>query len=217
MALSIRFWAAIATALATAASVDCSSELLANAGWLGGFAASDGHQEAVFPTALVAALILVGLALTVALRASSGERARYHDSPLGPRILVAAATLVATFAVVVLMEAYEMRFGGLSAFDPRSVFVQHWAAVSIGYVLVATLVSRLVAFSLRAAVAAGKLAAHVLVRFLGADRSAPAAVACGFDAFGTRIVHRPLVVALGALALRAPPASQLLRQPQLLT
>jgi hypothetical protein len=214
--LFIRYWAAIVTALATAALVDWSSELLANAGWLGGLAASDGHQEAVLPVAVLAALVAVALGLTVALRAGKGEQTRYRESSAGNRIAVAFATLAATFIVITLMEAYEMRFGGLSALDPRSVFVEHWPAVLIGYLAVSTIVSRVVGLILGVAVAAGKLAAHAIVAFLRVERRAHIALPRGDDSFGTRILHRALVLELGALALRAPPPLQLLTQQQLL-
>ncbi|HTA38525.1 MAG TPA: hypothetical protein VK760_05595, partial [Candidatus Acidoferrales bacterium] len=149
----IRYWAAIVTALATAALVDFSSELLANAGWLGGLAAPDGHQEAVLPVAVLAALVAIGLGLTVALRAGRGEQLRYRDVSTGRRILMAIAGVAAVFAVITLMEAYEMRFGGLSALDPRSVFVEHWPAVLIGYAAIATIVGAIVNALLRIAVA----------------------------------------------------------------
>lgn len=213
----IRYWAAIATALATAALVDWSSELLANAGWLGGLAASDGHQEGVFPIAVLAALVAVGLGITVALRASRGDRTRYHDCSMRSRVWTALATLALTFAVIALMEAYEMRFGELSAFDPRSVFAEHWPAVLAGYVGVATIVGRLVTFVLGAAVAAGTLAAHAVVRFLRVDRRRVVAASYNDDSFAARTLHRPLVLALGSLALRAPPPLQLLQLRQLLT
>jgi hypothetical protein len=215
--LVIRYWAAIVTALATAALVDWSSELLANAGWLGGIASSDGHQEGVLPIAVLAALVAVGLGITVALRASRGDRIRYRDCSTGTRVWTVLATLAATFAVIALMEAYEMRFGGLSAFDPRSVFAEHWPAVLAGYTVVATIVGRLVTFVLGAAVAAGTLAAHVLVGFLRVDRRRVASAPRHYDSFGTHIPHHPLVLALGSLALRAPPPLRLLYLRQLLT
>jgi hypothetical protein len=215
--LSIRYWAAIATALATAALVDCSSELLANAGWLGGVAAHDAHQEAVLPVALLAALVVFGLLFAVALCAGRGDRLRYNDWPAGRRTVTALATVAATFAVILLMEAYEMRYGELSALDPRSVFVEHFQAVLIGYAFVATIVGRLVSFALGAAAAAGRLAAHVLVAFLCIDRSDCAEASCDGHAFGTEIVHRPLLLALGAIGLRAPPVRQLFHLQQLPT
>jgi hypothetical protein len=215
--LLIRYWAAIATALATAALVDFSSELLANAGWLGALSTPDGHQEAVLPVALLAALFAVALGLTVALRAGKGEQTRYRESSAGNRVAVAIATLAATFLVITLMEGYEMRFGGLSALDPRSVFVEHWPAVAIGYVVVATIVGSLVGIILGVAAAAGKLAAGAIAAFLRIDRHARVATPRGSDSFGTRILQRPLVLELGALTLRAPPPLQLLTQQQLLT
>jgi hypothetical protein len=215
--LFIRYWAAIATALATAALVDWSSEVLANAGWLGGLAAPDGHQETVLPVTVLATLVAVALGLTVALRAGKGEQTRYRQSSAGNRVAVATATLAATFLVITLMEADEMRFGGLSAFDPRSVFVEHWPAVAVGYVLVATIVGRLVGIILGVAVTAGKLAAYAIVAFLRVDRRTRAAIPTGVDSFGTRILHRPMQLEFGALALRAPPPLQLLQPKQLLT
>jgi hypothetical protein len=216
-ALFIRYWAAIVTVLATAALVDWSSELLANAGWLGGLAASDGHQEAVLPVAVLAALVAVALGLTVALRAGKGEQTRYRKFGAVHRVAMLVAALAATFIIITLMEAYEMRFGELSALDPRSVFAEHWPAVSIGYVVVATMVGAVVNALLGVAVAAGTLAAHAIVAFLHVDRRIRVATRRGDDSFGTRILHRPLVLELGALALRAPPPLQLLHPQQLLT
>ncbi len=216
-ALHIRYWAAIATALATGAFVDFSSELLANAGWLGGLSTPDGHQEGVLPVAVLAGLVAVALGLTVALRAGRGEQMRYRESSAANRVAVAVATLAATFVVITLMEAYEMRFGGLPALDPRSVFVEHWPAVALGYVLVATIAGRLLSIVLGVAAAAGKLAACAIVAFSRVDRSARAAAPRGNDSFGTRVLRRALVLELGALALRAPPPLQLLARQQLLT
>ncbi len=213
----IRYWAAIATAFATAALVDRSSEFLANAGWLGGAVGFDSHQEGVLPVALLAALVAVGLGITVALRAGRGELTRYEEFSAGHRLALAITTLAATFIIITLMEAWETQFGGLSAFDPRSVFVEHWPAVFIGYFAVATVASQAINAILRVASAAGKLAAHVLVRFLCVDRRGRTAAVHSDDSFGTRTAHRPLVVELGALALRAPPPVQLLLPQQLLT
>jgi hypothetical protein len=197
--------------------VDFSSELLANAGWLGGGDALDSHQEGVLPVAILGALVIVGLVITLALRAGRGDRTRYNEWSGGQRVLVAIVSLVATFVVIVLMEAYEMRFGEVSALDPRSVFAEHWPAVLIGYAIVSIVVGRIVAFALGVAVAAGELAAHAIVRFLHRDRAPRATRRCDGDAFGTRIVHRPLVIARGKIGLRGPPAGQLLPRLQLLT
>jgi hypothetical protein len=197
--------------------VDFSSELLANAGWLGGLSTPDGHQEGVLPVAVLAALVLVGLGLSVALRAGRGEQIRYRESSAASRVALVVATLASTFVVIALMEAYEMRFGGLSALDPRSVFVEHWPAVALGYIVVATIAGNLIRTLLGVAVAAGRCAACAIVAFLRVDRRVRAAMPHGSDSFGTRCLHRPLVLERGALALRAPPPLQLLGQQQLLT
>jgi hypothetical protein len=214
--LAIRYWAAIVTALATAALVDFSSELLANAGWLGS-GASDGHQEGVLPVVMLAALIAVGLGITVALRAGRGEQTRYRDVAVGGRILMAVAGLAVAFIIIAMMEAYEIRFGGLSALDPRSVFAEHWPAVTIGYVVIASLVSAAVNALLRVAVAAGKFAAHVVVAFLRLERRTCAALLRSLDSLGKRILYRALPLERGALAPRAPPPLQLLHPQQLVT
>ena len=57
----------------------------------------DGHQEAVLPIALLAALVAVALGLTVALRTGKGEETRYRESTAGNRIAVAVATLALDF------------------------------------------------------------------------------------------------------------------------
>ncbi len=171
----------------------------------------------MLPVVVLAALVAVALGLTVALRAGRGEQIRYRESTARNRVVVTIATLALTFALIALMEAYEMQFGELSALDPRSVFVEHWPAVLIGYVVVAAIVGCLVSLILGAAAAAGTLAAHVLVRFLRVDRRTRAAIPRADGSFGIRILHRPLVLELGALTLRAPPPLQLLRPQQLLT
>ena len=206
-ALRIRYWAALAITLATAALVDWSSELLANAGWLGA-GVPDGYQEAVLPVALLAALAFFGLCVAVALCAGRGDRVRYEAGSWVDRVLVAVATLGATFAVIVLMEAYEMRFGGVSAFDPRSVFVEHAPAILIGYAIVATIVGRLVTLLLRAAAAAGCLAAHAIVRILRMDPRQRAATSRRDAGFAARVACRCPIIAFGAIALRAPPFGQ---------
>jgi hypothetical protein len=177
----------------------------------------DGHQEAVLPIALLAALVAVALGLTVALRTGKGEETRYRESTAGNRIAVAVATLALTFALIALMEAYEMQFGELSALDPRSVFVEHWPAVLIGYAVVSAIVGSVVSLILGVAAAAGKLAAHAIVRFLRVDQRTHGAMPRADDSIRTRILHRPLVLELGALSLRAPPPLQLLRPQQLFT
>ena len=171
----------------------------------------------MLPVALLAALIAIALGLTVALRAGRGEQMGYRDFPAGRRVLMAIAGVAAVFVIITLMEAYEMRFGGVSALDPRSVFVEHWPAVLIGYVAIAAIVGGVVSAILRAAIAAGKLAARVLGAFMRVDRHARAAMPrCG-DSFGTRSLYRPQVLERGALALRAPPPLQLLDLQQLLS
>jgi hypothetical protein len=193
--------------------VDWSSELLANAGWLGGVVSSDGHQEAVLPAALLAALVLLGLCVTIALRAGRGDRVRYDADSAAHRVAVGAATLVATFAAIAVMEAYETSFGGVSAFDARSVFVEHAPAIFAAYALVATVVGWLVTRCLNATVAAARLAVDVVVRFLRIDVRANAPASQRDASRRSCIVYGSAIVALGAIALRAPPGEQLsLRQ-----
>ncbi|HTA38513.1 MAG TPA: hypothetical protein VK760_05535, partial [Candidatus Acidoferrales bacterium] len=64
---------------------------------------------------------------------------------------------------------------------------------------------------------AGTLAAHALVAFLSVDRRAHAATAYRRNTLRACILHRPLVLERGALALRAPPPIQLLQLQQLFT
>jgi hypothetical protein len=196
--LSIRYWAALATALATAASVDVSAELLAH----------DSHQEGVLPVVVTASLVLLGLCLTIALRAGRGDLVRYDRPSLATRALLAAASVAVTFGIIGLMEAYEMRFGELSALDPRSVYVEHAPVVLIGYVVVGWLVGRLVSTCLRAAAEAGALAAVALGRFLRVERGIVKAVPRRDAGFGARVSCRCQIVSLGARALRAPPGGQ---------
>lgn len=209
--MRIRYWAALATALASAASIDWSSELLSNAGWLGGGASLDGHQESVVPVAVSAALVLFGLAVAIALRAGRGDRVRYEALSIGRRLAFAVLTLAGTFAIVTLMEACEMRFGGVSAFDPRSVFVEHAPAVFAGYAIVSALAGRLVAFCLRVAGDAGQMAAHAFGRFARVDRR-DAAPAHASVAPGARPVPRRRIATLATRPLRAPPVLQLFHE-----
>jgi len=205
--LRIRYWAAFATTLGTAAFVDWSSELLSNAGLLGGVALPDQHQEAVVPVALMAAMLSFGLAATIALRAVRGDRVHYEAGSLRERLLLGFATLAATLATIVLMEAFEMRFGGISAFDPRSVLAEHAPALLAGYALVSTLVGSVVDACLRLAEVGGALVADAAGRFHRCTKheSAPLRCEAGFDscgAFGTSLVT------LGSVALRAPPLAR---------
>ena len=203
---SIRLWAAAATALAAAAAADVLTEFLSNTGLLGGGAVRDVHQEAVVPVALLAAIVLLSLALAVALGARRASGFSSAPRSHSEAFCLAAGTFVATLAVVSLMEGYETRFGGAGAFDARAVFLVHAPAALAACAAAATLVNRLVAFSLRAALAAGRAVAHVLVRAIPAGSASGIASAAAAAAFGMRTLRREFLLALRARGLRAPPS-----------
>ena len=207
MTLAVRIWAAAATALAAAAGSDVLAEVLSNAGFLGGGAMSDVHQEAAMPVALLAIAAVLTLATLVALRARD---ARVLDTAAtrAQAPCWAAGTLIATMLVIVFMEAYETRLGGLGAFDPHAVLVAHAPAALLACAGFAMLVNRVVACSLRLAQATGIALAHAIVRVL--ERSGRGGVqAIRRAARGSRIVVRELLLARRAHQLRAPPFCRL--------
>jgi hypothetical protein len=203
------WWPALATSLIAAAIADPLTEFVSNAGFLGAGAFRDGSQQSVIPVAILAAVVLICLGLSVALCAGKLEMrlACAPRSALG-RLLFAAGSLSATFAIIVLMEGYETHFGGIDPFSPGSVLVSHAPAVLAAYAIVAALVSRLVSYCLRAAHAAGTLAGGVLSRFLRIDARNADALSSHISALGVRVVVRTLVLVRGHLHLRAPPVAQ---------
>ena len=207
MTLAVRIWAAAATALAAAAASDVLTEILSNAGLLGGGALSDAHQESAMPVALLALTALLTLAALVAFRARDGRVLDTVQSR-APAWSWAAGTLIGTLLVVVLMEAYETRLGGLGAFDPHAVLVAHAPAAVLACAAFATRVKGVVALSLRLAHATGIALAHALVRVL--DRGPRAAVrAPRRAALSSLLVFRELLLARRAHQLRAPPVWRL--------
>ncbi len=203
-AAAVRLWAAAATALAAAAAADSLTEFLSNTGLLGGGAVRDVHHESVLPVLLLALTMLLALALAVALGARRAHRFSFVSRSRIEASCWAAGTLLATLLIVLVMEAYETRFGGVTAFDPRAVIWTHAPAAFAACAVVAAGVNRLVAVCLRAALAAGRAVADVLVRILDVGAGSGAATP-GALAFETLPVRGPLMPATGAHRLRAPP------------
>ena len=194
---------ALVTALLSAALVDEATEWLSNAGVLGGSAA-DVHQEMAAPVALAALSLLAVLSIVTALRARAADRLAFHAASSYQRLGVAAATLVAGAAIVVLMETAETLFGGTPVFDPSSVYVIHLPFVVLAYAIVAPLVGALLRACLNAASKAGVAMVGIVARFLRVNirTSAPASRP---RRLGTRALAPTPVAIAGNLGLRAPP------------
>ena len=167
----------------------------------------DGHQEAVLPIAVLAALVAVALGLTVALRTGRARNA-LSGVDCRNRIAVAIATLAATF---VAHHADGSLRNAIRRASRRSI--RDRSSSNIGRAIDSAMSSfdhcrPVVSIVLGVAAAAGKLAACAIVRFLRVDRSARAgAMPRADDSFGTRILHRALVLELGALVIASPSAS----------
>ena len=147
-----RLWALIAVALCAAVCGDALTEWLANAG-LWGRGLADLHQESLVPAAAAALLVSVPLAAyVVAMRwFRPGEHVRLRlrgAQRLGWNLVALALAL----AAMVAMEGYEVRFGGVGAFDPRSVLAAHALPVVICYAAIVLCTQRVLAAALRAAV-----------------------------------------------------------------
>jgi hypothetical protein len=144
-------WAACTIALSAAVIGDAATEWLAN---LAAGHIVDAHHESLLPAAVCAAALLVTLCAfaVFAGRACAEAYARLIAAPW-LHVLFLIATAVLTLAVVVAMEGYETHFGGVNAFDARSVLAQHLLPSLGAYACVAGLIDRLVRACVRAAIA----------------------------------------------------------------
>lgn len=145
-----RLWMSVAVALWAAVCGDALTEWLANGGFWGA-GPLDLHQESLAPTAVVAAVVSLSLACYAVARRRRVER---------PWDGVALALAL---GVVVVMEGYEVRFGGAGVFDPRSVLAGHLLPVLGSYLVIALAVNRLMALALRAVMALGLSTIAMLV------------------------------------------------------
>ena len=116
-------WTLVTVALCAAVCGDALTEWLSNSGFWGS-GVSDLHQESLAPTAYAAAVAcLTCLALVIAA-ARRGEMVRVRPA-CASRVWWNGAAVLLALIVVVVMEGYEVRFGGIGAFDPRSVLMAH--------------------------------------------------------------------------------------------
>jgi hypothetical protein len=142
-------WTLVTVALCAAVCGDALTEWLSNSGFWGS-GVSDLHQESLAPTAYAAAVAcLTCLALVIAA-ARRGEMVRVRPA-CASRVWWNGAAVLLALIVVVVMEGYEVRFGGIGAFDPRSVLMAHALPVVVAYALIAALVDRTLRLGLRAA------------------------------------------------------------------
>jgi hypothetical protein len=200
-ARAVRIWSATITALASAALVGGGVAFLSNAGWLGG-SATDTHEEGVAWFGIAAAVLLTVLAVSIVC---SRRRTEWHASvPMLERLAMAIVTLALTCGAIVLKEALETQCGGLEPFDAGSILVQHAPAILLSYALVAPVVGAIVRACLKLAVAAGRIAAVTIARFLAIVRPTPPPARFVREC-GARVTRRALALLLGALAFRAPP------------
>lgn len=150
----ILLWTLVTVALCAAVCGDALSEWLANHGAMGTAAMRDLHQESLLPATCIAMLAIVSLASLALLRACTARAQPLQLAPAGAaRIGWNAAAVVLALIAVVLMEGYEVRFGGVAPFDPRSVLAAHALPVIVVYAMVAAIVERMLGVVLRIAVA----------------------------------------------------------------
>ena len=125
----------------------------------------DGHQEALVPCAILSAIAMALVCLWAATAGRAGAKA-LADALESKRLhlLVWLATAALTLAIVVAMEGYETRFGGVAAFDARSVLALYFWPSLVTYACVAALADRL----LRACMCLAPAGWDALVRTVGA-------------------------------------------------
>ena len=142
----------VAVALWAAIFGDGITEWLSNNG-LWGIGPSDFHQEALRPAAAVALLLSVMLAwYAAAVRwFAPDELVGLRPSGVAQRFWWNACALTLSLGLVIAMEGYEVRFGGVGVFDPRSVLVAHAGPVLLSYAIIALCVECMLAAALRTA------------------------------------------------------------------
>ncbi|MGZ3506396.1 MAG: hypothetical protein ACXWNK_14620 [Vulcanimicrobiaceae bacterium] len=204
----LRWWSGLAAVPAAAAASDALTEFLANAKLLGGHSPSDLQHQALVPTLLVAVVSILAVAL-FALCMNPEPAETSQRSTTAEKLVMTGALLVATFAVAVMMEGYETRFGGTAPFDPHSVLISHAPAVLICYAVITALVRNLVCACLHVAIAAGRLATQRILQLLRIDRRSPRARFANSFSFDPALTQENSPVVPRAHGLRAPP----LRQP----
>lgn len=150
----ILLWTLVTVALCAAVCGDALSEWLANHGAMGTAAMRDVHQESLLPATCIAAFAIVSLAFLVRLRDRAVRGRNVRLVPAGAaRIGWNAIAVVLALIAVVLMEGYEVRFGGVAPFDPRSVLAADALPVIVVYAIVAAILERMLGLVLRIAVA----------------------------------------------------------------
>jgi len=203
----IRAWSAVATALVSAVVGDVSTEALSNRGLLGAGSIRDTQHEALRPVAIVAALVVLGLAIFAMIqRVRARDVAKFERMPTRSVVLYGAATLVVTFLVVLLMEGYETCFGGDAPIDPHSVFVAHAPFVLAAYAVTTLFMKRVVYVCLGITVAAGHAAAAVIISFICVDRRRVTKLPGEIALWAQPSRYRALDLAYGIHGFRAPPA-----------
>jgi Carboxypeptidase regulatory-like domain len=165
-------WMLVAVALWAAVLGDGLTEWLSNNG-LWGLGPSDVHQEALGPAAAAALFLSITLAwYAVVMRwCRPDECVRLRPSGVAQRFCWNACAVALSLGLVIVMEGYEMRFGGVGVFDPRSVLMAHAVPGLLSYAAVALCVEFLLAAVLRTAV----LVALSVLATIGSSAAARAA------------------------------------------
>jgi|GEM_PF-2234879 len=199
----LTLWASLAVALSAAVCGDAATEWLSNEGFWG-VGTRDVHHESLLPVALVAAIVTAALAAFVlAAHLRCGDPLLRIRRRACARVWLVGLTALLTMLVVVLMEGYEVRFGGISAFDPRSVVITHALPVLCAYALIGILVDRMLVACLRVACRAVGVVAAALVAFARRGAAAQACIRTGPQR--TAPVERRPERIRPACELRAPP------------
>jgi hypothetical protein len=148
----ISAWALVTVALCAAVCGDALTEWLSNSGFWGS-GVSDLHQESLVPAACAAAVACAACLMFAIAGVRRGVPLCLRPAGASRTCWNVAAVLLALI-VVVLMEGYEVRFGGIGAFDPCSVLVAHALPVVVAYALIAAIVERVMGVCLRVATVA---------------------------------------------------------------
>jgi hypothetical protein len=202
----LTLWTSLAVALSAAVCGDAATEWLSNQGFWGS-SVHDLHQESLLPTALLAGFVTISLAFYVlALHLRTNDPLLRFRRSASARLCFATLCVLLTFAVVVLMEGYEVRFGGVGAFDPGSVIVTHALPVLYAYALIGILIDRMLGVCLRVACGAARAVAAALVEFMRRDASEAVCVHAGLTRI-TPVEQRPERIR-PACGLRAPPTCE---------
>lgn len=202
----VRSWAVAATAILAAAIADAATEFAENSQWLAG-ALRDDHQEAILPVLLFGASVALSLILFIVLaRISPGDPLLLRMDNFRTRSIDIVFAFSGSVLCVLTMEGYEIRFGGISPFDPHSVVLSHAVGLIVAFIAMGTLMHCVLRSAIRAASRASTVVVEFFVRCLRKVLEAVAAPrTVAPSAYVLGVVHVSLRLSSASHGFRAPP------------